>query len=688
MKTFSLNPANQPTFSKFPAVRQTPRRNSAQPQNGRNTASGEASPKVIFPERHADVPDDLIAENERRNKALETDYDPVPGRGSSGRRRPALWEGRPAMLPESLLADPEYTAARTPDERAIVRFRHDFEFWALSCVIINDKESGRDIPFRLNAPQRRVLAILEAERTAGRPIRIILLKARQWGGSTLIQIYMAWIQICLRRNWNSLICAHVKDTSATIRGMYGKLLDNYPQQYWVEEGAPSFKPFERSVNIRQIEGRGCRVVLGSAENQDGARGTDFAMAHLSEVAFWKETPGNTPEMLVRAVCGAINCIPLTLIAMESTANGVGNYFHREWLRAKARESDKLPVFVPWHEIEIYRTPVADPAAVWNAMDSYERDLWKRGLTLEMIAWFHRKRREYASLREMLCEYPSSDIEAFANTGYGVFNPDDIEAMRKDCAPGTLGEITGDDEVGPDALSNVVFTPCPDGRLEVWKMPEPEPDVYQSDRYVVAVDVGGRSPGSDWSVIIILDTRGGPGGDRPEMVAQWRGHIDHDILAWKACAIATFWNSACVVFESNTLETEATDGDPTLFILNEIKDHYFNLYRRPASDSATGTRIGFHTNRATKTMIINRLISLVRRRMLVEHSSAALDELLSYRLQPNGSYGAADGSHDDMLMARAIALHAVYSQPRLTDSQLREIGEYVRRQYPRTPGSGP
>ena len=48
----------------------------------------------------------------------------------------------------------------------------------------------------------------------------------------LIQIYFAWIQIIHRRNWNSLICAHVKDTAATIRGMYTKLLARYPEEYW------------------------------------------------------------------------------------------------------------------------------------------------------------------------------------------------------------------------------------------------------------------------------------------------------------------------------------------------------------------------------------------------------------------------------------------------------------------------
>lgn len=64
-------------------------------------------------------------------------------------------------------------------------YSEDFLGWAGDCVKIVDKLSGASVPFVLNAPQRRVLAVLERQRLAGRPIRLIMLKARQWGGSVL-----------------------------------------------------------------------------------------------------------------------------------------------------------------------------------------------------------------------------------------------------------------------------------------------------------------------------------------------------------------------------------------------------------------------------------------------------------------------------------------------------------------------
>ncbi len=78
------------------------------------------------------------------------------------------------------------------------------------------------IPFELNYAQRYVLSVLEEMRHKGVPIRIILLKARQWGGSTLVQLYMAWIQLFVMEGWYSVIIAQTKDTAKRIKAMYKK----------------------------------------------------------------------------------------------------------------------------------------------------------------------------------------------------------------------------------------------------------------------------------------------------------------------------------------------------------------------------------------------------------------------------------------------------------------------------------
>jgi len=599
--------------------------------------------------------DEIIAENERR-KAAEAAGELQNGGGEQFGKQ-MEWRGEAEGGEMSVEAQRE-------------RCRRDFAYWAETCVRIKDKLSGRMVPFRLNRPQRRVAAIFERERLAGRPIRVIMLKARQWGGSTLVQMYMAWIQCTQTENWHSLICAQVGKTAATIRGMYDGMLRTYPEELWEGDEPPKLLRYQGQELIREIAGRRCRITLGSSERQDAVRGADYAMAHLSEVAFWKDSPKSSPADFIRAICGAIALTPLSLVVLESTANGVGNYFHTEWLRSERGESDKLTVFVPWHEIEIYQEPVDDAEVLWNSMDAYERDLWERGLTLERISWYHHKRKEYASHARMMAEYPTTPQEAFANTGSNVFAAEAVERMRQACRePLAVGEVlaAGGALTGPNALKGLMFVADSTGGLKVWEHPSPH------EAYVTAVDVGGRSATADWSVIAVM------GSQPPRVVAQWRGHTDHDLLTWKAAALARHYNNALLVFESNTLESSGPGAgeveDQGAYMLHELYEHYPNLYWRQSPEGGT-PKPGFHTNRSTKQMIITELVGAVRDCTYAERDAGACDELAVYQRRQNGSYGARQGYHDDMLMTRAIALHAMCEQVGVhtsvfTDSDLAE-----------------
>lgn len=601
-------------------------------------------------------------------KLIAVPHDPVSGRGCIGERVAVRHpSGREVFIPVAMTRDPGYSRAlATPNAFDRLRSCHDFEFWCTTCCNIPDKSTAQLIPFNLNPAQRFVASMFEEDRTAGRPLRFIILKARQWGASTLVQMYMAWIQCTQRCNWNSLICAHLKDTSSIIRGIYSKMLAAYPPDLWMgeDDSVPAFRPFEQAGNVRYLPGRGCRVTVASSETQDSVRGADYAMAHLSEVAFWADTPQHTPAQFVRAVCGSINITPLTLIVMESTANGVGNYFHSEWLRACEGKSDKRPVFIPWYYIPIYSKAVDDPAGLIASLDDYERSLIDvYGCTLEQVAWYHTKRREYADHSMMQAEYPTTPLEAFTNTGYQVFDPRHIEQLRAGCDdPVLTGDMTGPVATGNGSLGTLRFTQRAGGALSVWSPPADDAQACDS-RYIVVVDVGGRSRTSDFSVIAVFDRMSHPGG--LEVAAQWRGHCDHDVLAWKAAAMARWYGHACLVYESNTLETDCTEGDPSLFILNDIADCYDNLYYRTAADPVTGhttRRPGFHTNRATKTDAVTRLNAALRDGLLTERDYQACNELAVYENLPNGTQGARAGHHDDTVIARAIAFAVLPSLP--------------------------
>lgn len=546
------------------------------------------------------------------------------------------------------------------------RLKFDFEFFAASCVKIKHKVTGLDVPFLLNYPQRILLKELERQRLAGLPIRIILLKARQWGGSTLTQIYMAWIQLFRKTGWNSVIAAHLKDASANIKGMYTKLLENLPT--WSSDTKAEFRPFQRMTSTSIISSVNCKVTIGSAETPNSVRGSDITMAHLSEVAYWKDTKEKKATDLIRSITSSILPIEESVIVLESTANGVGDYFHTEYINAKSGNSDKTALFIPWYDIEIYRLPLKENSLeFYNSFNDYEKYLWVSGATLEAIKWYRAKRKEYQQDSDMQSEYPTDDIEAFTFSGERVFDRNQVENLRKGCkAPVFVGEIISKSgkKTGKESLENVgTIKNNAAGKLKIWVLPENNRKI--SYRYITIVDVGGRSSKADYSVILVIDRYWMMYGGVPEVAAEWRGHCDHDILVWKAAQISKYYNNALLVIESNTLETEETDGDHTEYILSQLSGAYSNLYARtPADKIKEGVPVkwGFHTNRATKTMIIDNMIHLLRESPYIERSYEACNEYDTYEKKENGSFGAIDGHHDDILMTRLIGMYVAYELP--------------------------
>lgn len=589
-----------------------------------------------------------------------------------------------------------------------VRMQFDFPFWAAMLAKIKAKGGGDDVFFRLNLPQRKLISEFEEMRLAGLPIRVILLKARQWGGSTATQLYMAWLQLVHSMGLNSLIVGHHSNSSTEVKSMFERMISAYPTRYLHELGeAYSSKESKligvgQSGNIHRIPQRQCNIKVGTAESPDSARGGDYNLVHLTEVGLWKETLGKKPQDIVRSACSGVLLRALTMIVYESTANGVGNFFHIEYEAAKAGLSQFRAVFISWFDIEQYSIDLTEDAraelaerllrgrSITTAASDREESgaylwwLWEKGATLSAIAWYISERSKYNDHGGMASEYPSDDIEAFVHSGRIVFDRYKVESFRGGCrAPKWKGEIYGGGTSGEESLSNIHFSEEVGGGLWVWAKPDVSLEEKIENRYVVAVDIGGRGAKADWSVIVVIDRLNLLDGERPSVVAQWRGHIDHDLLAWKAAQIAKWYDDALLVIESNTLETKdrerSVDGDQSGFILNLVKDAYPNLYARKRSpeDIREGVPVkyGFHTNTATKPAIISHLQSCVREHLWTERDSRALDELLCYEQKQNGSFGAIVGKHDDILMTRAIGLWVALREmelPRIVKNETKKV----------------
>lgn len=659
----------------------------------------------------------ILQENDRRNAEITAVFNPITGKNSTGKRVKVVIPDFPietqwlpvrmmniplvkrivaagsfdAFMEEEFGEDYTYEDRQKAIESFVrLRIRYDFPFWAAFYVYIKCKGGGEDVLFKLNRPQRRLIERLERMREARKPIRLILLKARQWGGSTCIQIYYAWLQLVHNVGLNSLIVGHVKDASTEVKDMFDRMLKAYPvgmlykQGELYDDNEPKLVGVGGAQNIQRIPQRNCKIKIGTAEKPDSARGGDYNLVHCTEVGLWKTTEGKTPQQIVRSACSGILLRPNTAIVYESTANGTGNFFQIEYDAAKAGQSQFDFLFISWFEIEQYAAPVDDivefATSLWknrnnkNTNSNREESgqylwwLWEQGATLEAIWWYIQERAKYTDHGDMASEYPSDDVEAFVHSGARVFDKYKVEALKKTCKPPKyIGDIYAKGDEGEDALVRLRFNEDAQGQLWVWSLPDIDAEEIVTDRYLTVVDIGGRSNKADYSVIVVFDRLNQMDGGKPTVVAQWYGHIDMDLLAWKAAQIAAFYDNSLLVIESNTLETHdkerQVDGDQSAYILNQIKDVYLHLYERAQSDEEirdqAPKKYGFHTNLATKPKIISTLIKVIRDGLYVERDVRCLDEYRTYEKKKNGGWGAITGKHDDLLMTRAIGLHICF-----------------------------
>ena len=559
-----------------------------------------------------------------------------------------------------------------------LRFGHDFEFYGYMCIRIQDKESKQLIPFLLNKGQRELIGEYERQRLLGYPIRVVLLKSRQWGGSTATEEYMLWLQTWHYINWHSAIISMVSDQSANIRNMLVRSINNLPSYH----PYISIRSFEGKMNIKVIPERGSYIVITSAEKPDNLRSFDLSMVHMSEVGLWKDTPAKSGDDIAQAIYATVPDSPGTFICMESTAKGVGNFFHNQYMCATENKANGLgglqPVFVPWfRSSEIYRKSIPNKEKFIKGLSEYNLWQFEQGATLEGINWYnwYKKVNKYNDF-QMKSEFPTTAEEAFQSTTGKYFTDEELVKLRSGITePKFIGDIGGDAFVGAKSMNNIRLnenTSLSTNVLKIWIYPNDfinEQEERVTNRFIVTVDIGGLHFKSDKSVISVFDrlALSEPMG-AVERAAVWYGHIDHDMLAWKAVQLAIYYNNALLVIESNTLDTKDRKteagyggmGDHSYTVLDKIEESgYSNIYYRnktPDKYTTSTPKIGWHMNKQSKHNAYDALKSSIRDNLYVEHASEAVSEAQVLELKPSGQIEAMKGHKDDIMDTTAVGTY--------------------------------
>lgn len=667
----------------------------------------------------------LIAENDTRNADMFSDYDPITGVGCydfDNRVKVCINDitynvqfvpkecfryemfrdvakcGSVRIYITKILGREVSAAQFDFIEKEIyrIRMREDPEFAIYVTDKIIHKKTGQFVHFKLNYPQRKLLAKFESLRKKGVPIRVVILKARQWGGSTLTQLYMKWVQDFLHPDgWSSVILAQTNGTSKRIKAMYRIAVEK--QAGWtIDKPGVKFKmaPFEGSqddfiVTDGKNEIRNSTISIASFNNFESLRGANFHMAHYSEVSSWIKTPEHDPEAVIAAVSGGILEDPDNMEVFESTGKGMSGFFYDLCQDAMAEDSNSLYsfLFIPFFFIENDRMEVEDKVefAKWlyEHKDSPENPvgyresgqffwrLWNLGASFEAINWYRKTRNKHLSHASMATEAPIDPVDAFKNSGRMVFDQYNVDEMmrlyqRKPKYRANIvlpAQTTKNKSYYKNAKIKIVEE---GGCLKVWE--EPNNKILNvKNRYLVAVDIGGRSVNSDYSVMTVIDRMGmiESIGGMPRVVARWRGHVRHDILAWMAAALAWWYDGAELVIESNTADRNRnsnTEGDHFGTIIEEIADYYDNLYMRRVGPESVPDKIelkwGFNTNVLTKGWCIDNMVAMVDEALWDEPDSECYKEMRIYERKDDNSTGNIEGkdNHDDVIMSTAIGLY--------------------------------
>ncbi|APQ57699.1 DNA packaging protein [Paenibacillus polymyxa] len=495
----------------------------------------------------------------------------------------------------------------------------DFEQFCWRMLKIKTK-SGRIMPLTLNDAQRTFVREVFRQIEAGKPVRIIILKARQMGFSTVTEALIYYFT-SLQEAKNAFIVAQSSDASSNLYDMF---------QFYYEKVPAIIKPMSRKNNAKKLTfenptirtadrrknpGLKSKITVQTAESRVLARSDTIHYLHASEVAFW---PAKKKKKHLLSLLAALSKEPGSLGVIESTANGMEE-FKKMWDAAVKGESDFTPLFFAWFEMPDYRKPVPPGFELTEE----ERELKsKYGLDDEQLQWRRYTIRNDCGgdPRQFDQEYPSEPDDAFLLSGEGIFDNKFIKHLRDGISIiGSHYEI--------DFVKNKII-PAHAGELVIYRQPE------QGKRYVLAADTAKGKEDGDYDAAYVIEERTG------EMCAALHGKWDTDLYGKKLNTLGLYFNTALLAVENNNT------GESVLNTLFNTC-HYPLLFMHKKS-------LGWNTNQATRPVMISDFKEAIRDQLYYIYCPELYSECMTL-IDKNGRAEADSGCHDDRILAYSIAL---------------------------------
>lgn len=536
---------------------------------------------------------------------------------------------------------------------------------------IKDK-NAKIVDFKLNEPQLKLYNLIKKLKSEHKPVRIIILKARQMGFSTLTEAVL-FKEVATHFNMNAGIIAHESKATNNLFNMSKLYYDELPQE--MKPQILNRNSQELIFNTADNKGLNSKISCMTAGNSSGRSGT-YNFLHLSEFAFWQ---GDKKEAFVSLMQTVPNN-DKSIVIIESTANGY-DYFKELWDNAVSGNNDFVPFFVGWNELTQYQMTYTG----FELTDEEKKLKEEYKLTNEQLEWRRWCIRNNCGgdIDKFHQEYPINPQEAFLSTGNCVFNTAIINQRILECKEplkrgyftydyddtlpqyGALNPVT-DSPYLKNKISNIKWVNDQKGYIKIYELPT-KPEIT---KYAIGGDTAGE--GSDYFTAHVINAK------TLNQCAVFRKQLDPDLYVKQMYCLGMYYNYCLIGIENNFDKFECREL---------ARLGYINQFIRKAEEKINQKSVkeyGFRTDLVTRPAIISYIVEFVREHPEKINDIDTLKEMLEFIYNDNGRAEAQQGSHDDLVMGYAIAMRIVKDVVSRTNPiQLAESTFFNERNYEET-----
>lgn len=543
-------------------------------------------------------------------------------------------------MEDGWLTDDEVLALPENKKREYIASKLDDQWWRLNHLYYIIDKSGRKVLFRMNEAQKLLFSNMWYFN--------IILKARQLGFSTAIQIFM--LDSALFNN--DLECGVIAQGRDQARKIFRtKILFPYKNlPDWIKRSIPAVRQ-----NSDEIEFDNGSTITVSTSFRSGT----LNILHVSEFA---KICAEREDKAEEVMSGTLNAVhPGNIAFIESTAEGAAGHYFDLCQEAQELLDAGLPLtdidfkffFFPWWDEPTYTMPVPERGllltkAQFTYFKALEKSLGKK-IPDERKAWYIAKERQQKT--KMKQEFPSTPEEAFLTSGRKVFNNEDLliakGSVSKPLLIYDINPVTGVRKVAnrrvdmeqiqrsyTDKTAKTTM-----GYALIWEVPQ------QGREYVLGCDVSEGLEHGDNSSIDVLDKETGV------QVAHWFGLIPPKRFGDLIAHIGHWYNTAYVGVERNNHGHAVLDR---LRVVYPMANIYFEEYMDREDDDEETKRIGWHTSAVSKEIIISDMEDLLENEASGIRWTGTISEFYTYVRDERGRANAMQGAKDDQVMSYMIA----------------------------------